>query len=161
MQPVLGGRASGRLCGDGNLRPGHPHPFRRACASVDGPLRHGPGDAPPSVLASAPQRPCLPSSLSARAIHSHRQKTCPPNPHDLTPSTHEKSPCSPPHPGLAKVDAAHQLPNDEQVHPLQHLPLQGGGVRQVWDDLGGSQVRKGIQAGPQAQQPRLGLAGAG
>src|SRR5699024_3340067 len=63
---------------------------------------------------------------------------------------------------LAKVDAAGQLPHDDEVDALGHdLGLEGAGRGQLGPDFGGAAV--GVQAhpGPQPQQALFGALGAG
>ncbi len=50
---------------------------------------------------------------------------------------------------LAKVDASYKLTDNHDVHTLDDLPLEGGGICQVRQHNSWAQVRESSQASPQ------------
>jgi hypothetical protein len=63
--------------------------------------------------------------------------------------------------GGAEIHAAGELAHHQQIHPLDHLTLEGGGLDQRRDDLHRPQVGEQAQAGPQPQQAGFGALLAG
>ncbi len=57
---------------------------------------------------------------------------------------------------LPEVDPAGQLAHEDEVHPLDHLALERGGIREGGVDAHGPQVRVGAERGAQPEQSLLG-----